>query len=418
MVAYDYTFQNPYSPMDQTLGILSMAAGPKGDVVVGTQASSDSQGATALSAVIAPSGAGNYGPSTSYGSGGVNDESIRLLFDPEDHLLYSYYDQAGLGGGYYLTGYVGLHVNQSFSWMGAQQGANVSGGPIGADAAGNLFVQVSVQSQPWDFGLGPIMGKATLHYNPAGALVSDTLPTGMAAVGALGELYYATQVTGTVDEGCGSVGTAGVTSTVLTQRDQTGACLWSRALPTSTVFALDPSENVVLATTFSGTIDFGGGPLTSVGTSDLAIAKLDPSGVHVWSHRFGASGASVTNVSSLAAVSAGGLVLSATLGGAVDFGCGPVSSAAGGTLIANFDATGAVVYSRVVQVLATQFGSAGPVADGLGGVSFAVQVGYVPNCPCTVFSDCPNFDCFGGMCASCASEKFQPGNILVSRFAP
>jgi hypothetical protein len=84
-------------------------------------------------------------------------------------------------------------------------------------------------------------------------------------------------------------------------------------------------------------------------------------------------------------------VLTATLGGAVSFGCGPVSSSSGATtVVASFDATGTVVYSRVVSILGGGFGHAGPVADGLGGVSWALQQE------------------IGG----------EGGNILVTRFAP
>jgi hypothetical protein len=43
-------------------------------------------------------------------------------------------------------------------------------------------------------------------------------------------------------------------------------------------FAVDRSQNVLLAVTFSGTIDFPGATLTAKGNSDLAIAKLDPAG--------------------------------------------------------------------------------------------------------------------------------------------
>src|SRR6185437_9195679 len=158
-----------------------------------------------------------------------------------------------------------------------------------------------------DFGLGTVNGPTLLHYDPSGTLVSDTLPApkpflyDTVTVGALGDLFYVTGALGTIDQGCGTVGTAGASTTVVTERDTTGTCLWSKALPNTTHVAIDPSQNVLLATTFSGTIDFGGGPLTSVGKQDLAIAKLDPSGNVVWSKSFGASGASMGNFTALGA---------------------------------------------------------------------------------------------------------------------
>ena len=99
-------------------------------------------------------------------------------------------------------------MNASFSWPNGINGATiVSPGVRGADTAGNFFVQAAVhmptaRGRAYDFGLGPVpTGTYILHYNPGGGLVSDTLPTGIVAVGALGHLYYAPSVTGTVDEG-------------------------------------------------------------------------------------------------------------------------------------------------------------------------------------------------------------------------
>ena len=47
-------------------------------------------------------------------------------------------------------------------------------------------------------------------------------------------------------------------------------------------------RNVIVSGQFMGTIDFGGGPLTTSGPSADAIylAKLDAAGNHVWSKRF------------------------------------------------------------------------------------------------------------------------------------
>jgi hypothetical protein len=273
-----------------------------------------------------------------------------------------------------------------------------------------------------DFGLGPVVGTVMLHYDPSGTLVSDTLPTACTpAVGALGSLFSATQIKGTQDDGCGAVGSASTASTILTKRDASGTCLWSRDLPPGVSFSVDPMENVLIGVAFNGTVDFGGGPLTSAGTSDLAIAKLDASGAHLWSKSFGAAGSSVSDLSALGAVGDGGLALSASIGGAVDFGCGTVSATSGATtLFARFDAAGAVVYSRVVALLPGYSGlSAGPVVDGLGGISYAAEAKYEADCTCTVPSLCSSGDaCQGGLCPLCVMASNKPGNILISRFAP
>ncbi len=51
----------------------------------------------------------------------------------------------------------------------------------------------------------------------------------------------------------------------------------------------DASGNYYVAGEFEGTVDFGAGPLTSAGGSDIFFLKLDPSGSVIWSKRFGAA---------------------------------------------------------------------------------------------------------------------------------
>ncbi|WP_441291640.1 hypothetical protein ACSRUE_15320 [Sorangium sp. KYC3313] len=57
-------------------------------------------------------------------------------------------------------------------------------------------------------------------------------------------------------------------------------------LPTSTI-AVDAMGNYYIFGAFEGTVDFGTGPLTSAGDSDIFLLKLDPSGAPLWSKRFG-----------------------------------------------------------------------------------------------------------------------------------
>ncbi|MEZ4360727.1 MAG: hypothetical protein R3B48_11140 [Kofleriaceae bacterium] len=52
--------------------------------------------------------------------------------------------------------------------------------------------------------------------------------------------------------------------------------------------AADAAGNVVVSGWFEGTVDFGGGPRTSSGNRDVFLLKLAPDGRHVWSTSFGA----------------------------------------------------------------------------------------------------------------------------------
>ncbi|XXT15491.1 hypothetical protein WME94_35110 [Sorangium sp. So ce429] len=53
--------------------------------------------------------------------------------------------------------------------------------------------------------------------------------------------------------------------------------------------ASDALGNFYITGSFDGTVDFGGGPLTSAGRRDIFLFKLDPSGALLWSKRFGST---------------------------------------------------------------------------------------------------------------------------------
>lgn len=396
-VGWSYVLPAPQNAGTPSFQLAELAAGPLGDVAVSTAVRS-ATGATATSVVIAPSGVAKPGPSAM--AAGVSYAAVSpLAFDRQDNVLYGYVLVSNGDGGTAPTeetrGFVAGPVSKSFMKP-AGTGYTLHFDVMGRDAAGDLFVLATLLAAAGDpgidFGGGLVTTPVIAEYDAAGAFVRTIASrSGTLQVGALGHLFSSTPVSGTADDGCGTVGAAATTSTVLTKRDATGVCLFSKALPATTLFAVDPAENVLLATTFAGTIDFGGGALKSVGKRDLAIAKLDASGNHVWSKSFGASGASLASIESLGATNAGGVSLAVSISGDVDFGCGAVSSTSG-SLWASFDASGAVIFSRGVSLLGGGTSQIGPVVDGLGGLSFAVQM--------------------PGPSANLA------GDIVVSRFAP
>jgi hypothetical protein len=55
----------------------------------------------------------------------------------------------------------------------------------------------------------------------------------------------------------------------------------------SSGLAITPTGDVIVVGSFEGTVDFGGGPLVSAGSSDIFVARYSPAGVHQWSKRFG-----------------------------------------------------------------------------------------------------------------------------------
>src|SRR3990170_6282915 len=55
--------------------------------------------------------------------------------------------------------------------------------------------------------------------------------------------------------------------------------------------AVDGNGDVLLTGSFQGTVNFGGGNLTSAGLEDIFVAKYSGAdGAHLWSKRFGSTG--------------------------------------------------------------------------------------------------------------------------------
>ena len=93
--------------------------------------------------------------------------------------------------------------------------------------------------------------------------------------------------------------------------------------------AADASGDVLVTGEFSGTINFGGSNLVSIGLDDIFVAKLDAAGVHQWSRGFGGLGDDTGY--SVTADASGGVTVTGGFGGyfdgTVDFGGGPLTSA-------------------------------------------------------------------------------------------
>lgn len=121
--------------------------------------------------------------------------------------------------------------------------------------------------------------------------------------------------------------------------------------------ALDPSYGVILGGAFNGNLSLGGPSLASAGGTDLFLARLDSSGSHVWSRRFG--GAGYEGASGVAVDAAGRILLSAQSDGKVDFGGGPLTSAGSTDIfLASFDgALGKHNWSRKFGNKETQNGA-------------------------------------------------------------
>ncbi|MEW5742010.1 MAG: hypothetical protein AB1938_24055 [Myxococcota bacterium] len=122
---------------------------------------------------------------------------------------------------------------------------------------------------------------------------------------------------------------AGEGDLLLLRVDSVGAIRYVKSFGDATAndiggLAVDASDNVYLASHGSGSVDFGGGALTSVGDADVFVARLDGSGAHGWSRRFGDEGAQ--HVSALALGAGGGLLIAGHFTGVIDLGNGALAA--------------------------------------------------------------------------------------------
>lgn len=110
----------------------------------------------------------------------------------------------------------------------------------------------------------------------------------------------------------------------------------------------DPSGNLYLAGTFRGTVDFGGGPLTSDGTlgwGDAFLAKFDAAGNHLWSRSAGGPRQDYAHAG--LADPDGNVIMVALLWGTHDVGGGPIGADRNNNVIlAKYDPDGGHIWSR------------------------------------------------------------------------
>lgn len=128
--------------------------------------------------------------------------------------------------------------------------------------------------------------------------------------------------------------------------------------------AVDASGNVYLTGLFSGSADFGGGPLASAGGTDIFVAKYDAGGAHQWSRVFGAGGADAGR--GIAVDGGGNVVVTGYFAGVVNFGGGDLASVGGAdAFIARFDTDGNHLWSRQIGSTGADNGLA-VATDALG----------------------------------------------------
>ncbi len=187
-----------------------------------------------------------------------------------------------------------------------------------------------------------------------------------AAVLADGSSVMVGSTSGTLDFAGNPLALPGVTTPFLVKLDGAGKPLWSRYFASSFIdpqaptqgvqlVATTPAGGIVVAGLLDGTLDLGGGKITSAGDTDVFFARFDAEGNHLETRRFG-DGLRQT-VTTLAVDAAGHTVLVGALAGAMDFGAGLLAPILDPSFtsfyVASLPEIGAPLYAKIPVAITT-----------------------------------------------------------------
>lgn len=146
----------------------------------------------------------------------------------------------------------------------------------------------------------------------------------------------------------------------VSQLDDSGNVQWALGFGNTTVqtayaVAVGPSDEVVVVGTSEGNVDFGTGIQLGGGDLDVFVVKLDSAGAVAWGKVFGAAGDQIAY--GVAVDAAGGIAVTGTFAGSLDFGGGAHTPTAGDdAFVAKLDASGGWVWSKTLSGSGNQQG--------------------------------------------------------------
>jgi len=252
-----------------------------------------------------------------------------------------------------LSGTDGSHLwSKGFGPLEDDFSVSVQGRRIAVDGSGNVLATGRLAHCSTDLGGGPIGSSARASiilakFSGANgshlwskAFLGWDAPGSTPAVDQAGNVLLVGSFGGTADFGGGPLTAESPWNTdifVAKVSGADGSHLWSKAFGGSGNCygrhgAVDAYGNVLVTGDFWGTVDFGGGPLTTLpeGLSqcDIFVAKLSGAdGSHFWSKAIGNTSADGGGGGASVASDAGGNVfVTGWFAGTVDFGGGPLTS--------------------------------------------------------------------------------------------
>jgi hypothetical protein len=244
-----------------------------------------------------------------------------------------------------------------------------------------LLSLISIQSKAQDLSLSWAKGFGNDYLGGGANQVLDIKIDGS------GNRYMTGYFTGTADFDLG-VGTANLTGAggndiFLAKYDASGNYIWAKGMGGTgtggnrgTSLCLDGSGNVLLTGFFNGTADFDPGVgvanLTSVGYTDIFLAKYDASGNYIWAKGMGGTGTGGNRGTSLCLDGSGNVLLTGFFIGTADFdpGAGTANlTSAGNTeiFLAKYNASGNYVWAKSMGGTGQDAGTS-VALDGSGNV--------------------------------------------------
>lgn len=348
---------------------------------------------------------GSITASHRFGDAGTPQRAVDVAVDRSSNIFVTGYFTGSLDlGGGALAGvgsndvYVArFDASTNHVWSqryGDADGQYASG--IAVDQASNVYV-CGYFSGSIDFGGGPLLSGGfddafLVKLDGAGAHVwskrfgnnTAQQATGV-AVDPSGNVFVVGHFAGSIDLGGGVLVSAGNLDVFVAKFSPAGSQLWSKRFgstqgQTPRAVATDEHGNVYIAGAFKTSIDFGGGVLTSAGSDDIFLAKLDADGNHLWSKRFGSS-ADAQVAQSVTVDASERVTIGGCFRGTVNFGTGMLISP--GTLedafVAGFNASGVALFSARYGDAEAQFVddvAAEPFGDVLLAGHFASTVDF------------------------------------------
>ena len=258
---------------------------------------------------------------------------------------------------------VSHHADGALRWVKHIGGTGFDiGRGVAVDEDGNVYV-VGETEGPLDLGGGALAPTGThmrniwvASYDGSGAHrwsqryggSSTVLLTDVAVAG--DDVIVSGHMMGTLNVGGGLLTSAGSSDVLVFSRNTDGTHQWSRRLGGTDEdhaqgVAIGASGQVVVAGYFGGTANFGTGNLVSAGSADALVLGLDAAGATRWARRFGSTAIDIAQDAAID--DAGNAYAVSGFAGTIDLGAGPLVSAGNqDVVVASWNDAGTLRWAR------------------------------------------------------------------------